>query len=323
MGKPAIEAFPFIDNAVYRSSACGYTEYAEFSLLRDVFNHRVTLDEQCDTLKNVGAEMLADRELFDGNAWSRWTSNNWHYPIIACILYGVMLLGLKVTANQRQKMRLDNVVWVWNFGLSIFSLAGAAYCVPRLLFGTEAGLLTAGFYPAVCAPALSYGFGMSGFFTALFIYSKFFELLDTTWLLLRKHDVIVLHWYHHFTVLLYCWHSYSVRIGTGLWFAAMNYSVHTVMYFYYGLSEFKPTGRNIARKFARFVTLVQLSQMVVGITVTVASIYFHAQGEVCYVSLVNSALGLIMYSSYFLLFLQLYVEKYHTKKAKPQSSKGA
>lgn len=127
-----------------------------------------------------------------------------------------MLLGLKVTANQRQKMRLDNVVWVWNFGLSIFSLAGAAYCVPRLLFGTEAGLLTAGFYPAVCAPALSYGFGMSGFFTALFIYSKFFELLDTTWLLLRKHDVIVLHWYHHFTVLLYCWHSYSVRTGTRL-----------------------------------------------------------------------------------------------------------
>ena len=57
------------------------------------------------------------------------------------------------------------------------------------------------------------------------------ELLDTLFLLLRKSPVILLHWYHHATVLLYCWHAYSVRIGTGLWFAAMNYSVHALMYF--------------------------------------------------------------------------------------------
>ena len=38
---------------------------------------------------------------------------------------------------------------------------------------------------------------------------------STLWLLLRKSPVILLHWYHHVTVLLYCWHAYSVRIGTG------------------------------------------------------------------------------------------------------------
>ena len=54
------------------------------------------------------------------------------------------------------------------------------------------------------------------------------ELVDTLWLTLRKAPVIFLHWYHHVTVLLYCWHSYSSQIGTGLWFAAMNYSVHSV-----------------------------------------------------------------------------------------------
>lgn len=41
------------------------------------------------------------------------------------------------------------------------------------------------------------------------------------------------HRYHHITVLLYCWHAYATRASSGLYFIAMNYSVHAVMYFYY------------------------------------------------------------------------------------------
>ena len=44
-------------------------------------------------------------------------------------------------------------------------------------------------------------------------------------------QVIFLHWFHHVTVLLYCWHAYTATpAATGLWFAAMNYTVHSVMY---------------------------------------------------------------------------------------------
>eukprot|EP00966_Prymnesium_polylepis_P111283 2573896-Prymnesium_polylepis.1 len=50
--------------------------------------------------------------------------------------------------------------------------AGVAYCVPQLLFGRDVGLFTGGFYPSVCTHASSYGMGESGFFVALFIYSK-------------------------------------------------------------------------------------------------------------------------------------------------------
>ena len=109
--------------------------------------------------------------------------------------------------------------------------------------------------------------GEVGFFVALFIYSKLAELFDTLWLLLRKSPVILLHWYHHVTVLLYCWHSYSMRIGSGLWFASMNYTVHSIMYFYFGLTQCGPKGRRIAKKFSIAVTLLQLAQMVMGIAV--------------------------------------------------------
>ena len=106
-------------------------------------------------------------------------------------------------------------------------------------------------------------------------------------------------------MLLYCWHSYSARIGTGLWYASMNYCVHAVMYLYFGLTQCGPRGRRFAKRFARFITTIQLAQMVGGITVTIASVVFHGRGDTCYVSLANSALGLMMYTSYFVLFAQL------------------
>ena len=59
----------------------------------------------------------------------------------------------------------------------LFSLAGLLYCVPQLLFGEESGLLTKGWYPSVCAHSSAYGFGETGFFVCLFIYSKLAELL--------------------------------------------------------------------------------------------------------------------------------------------------
>jgi elongation of very long chain fatty acids protein 6 len=81
----------------------------------------------------------------------------------------------------------------------------------------------------------------------LFIYSKFIELVDTVWLALKKRPMTLLHVWHHITVLLYCWHSYATRIGTGLWFAAMNYLVHTVMYTYFGATSISPTFRKAVR----------------------------------------------------------------------------
>ena len=70
------------------------------------------------------------------------------------------------------------------------------------------------------------------FYMFVFICSKIPELVDTVLLLVKKREVMTLHWYHHSTVLLYSLHGgiFSTATGTGPMFGAMNFFVHSVMY---------------------------------------------------------------------------------------------
>merc|ERR1712113_239540 len=101
---------------------------------------------------------------------------------------------------------------------------------------------------------------------------------------------IALQWWHHSTVLLYCWHSYSVSIATGMWFCCMNYAVHSVMYGYFAITATKY--RKLVSPFAIFITLAQLLQMVVGMYVTVKAVLYQANENECHVNKTNSVLGL-------------------------------
>ena len=51
--------------------------------------------------------------------------------------------------------------------------------------------------------------------------------------MLRKQKLIFLHWYHHITVLIYCWYSFSQYTAPARWFVVMNFVVHSIMYTYY------------------------------------------------------------------------------------------
>jgi len=202
------------------------------------------------------------------------------------------------------KWNVRDFAFYWNLSLSLFSWCGLVACVPVLI----SAVIQKGMYFTVCAPPQWYGNNLSGFFVMLFIYSKVAELLDTVLLLLAKKPVIALQWWHHSTVLLYCWHSYSNCIATGIWFAAMNYSVHAVMYGYFAITATKY--RKCVTPFAIFITLAQLLQMLVGMYVTVKAVFHQARGEECHVNKTNSVLGLGMYFSYFVLFFKLFVDNY-------------
>jgi hypothetical protein len=93
----------------------------------------------------------------------------------------------------------------------------------------------------------------------------------------------------------------------------MNYSVHALMYTYYGLSAM---GYRLS--WARVVTVCQLGQMVVGVCVCLAVASYRTTGMECAVETSSFALGSLMYGSYFLLFLSFFVGRYYKSQKEKQ-----
>lgn len=144
------------------------------------------------------------------------------------------------------------------------------------------------------------------------------ELFDTFFIVIHKKPLIFLHWYHHVTVLLYCWHAYVNKSPYGLFFVTMNYGVHAIMYGYYFLMaiKMKPKWLN-----AMFITGAQISQMIVGVIVTVFAFYFYQtendDSNPCHIQKVNNIAAFIMYGSYLFLFMQFFTLRYQPRSRKP------
>jgi elongation of very long chain fatty acids protein 6 len=146
------------------------------------------------------------------------------------------------------------------------------------------------------------------------------ELFDTFFIVIHKKPLLLLHWYHHISVLLYCWHSFVTKAPSGLIFIVMNYGVHSLMYFYYFLMviKAKPKWFN-----SIYITVAQISQMAVGVTTTILGFFLTPKyDKACWLTKDNNTAAMIMYGSYFILFVQFFVERYYFKAAKkPKTTK--
>merc|ERR1712190_703072 len=91
----------------------------------------------------------------------------------------------------------------------------------------------------------------------------------------------------------------------------MNYTVHSIMHGYFALTG--TSYRKAVARYAIYITLLQLVQMLMGMFVTVKAVLYEAAGDECHVNKTNSVLGLSMYASYFVLFFKLFVDNYYLK----------
>lgn len=169
----------------------------------------------------------------------------------------------------------------------------------------------------VCEPPInSWGTGPTGLWVMLFIYSKLPELVDTVFIVLRKRPLIFLHWYHHVTVLFFCWNAYATLAGTGLYFVAMNYSVHALMYGYYCLMALNMCPKSFP---TILITLSQIMQMFVGTGVCISAWMYWHHGITCENDITNLVCGGLMYGSYLYLFTAFAFKRYVPKKPKTAS----
>lgn len=229
-----------------------------------------------------------------------------HWPLCLSLVAGylaVIFLGRRLMRD-RAPFELRLPLALWNAALSLFSFIGMWRTMPYLL-GT---VLTKSYDCTVCDDGIAtWAAGPSGLWVMLFIYSKIPELIDTIFIVLRKKPLIFLHWYHHITVLMFCWSAYSTMAASGLYFVAMNFTVHALMYGYYCLQALNLCPKSFP---AYLITLSQIAQMFIGTGVCISCWYYLLQGKTCHNDFNNLVAGALMYGSYLYLFCEFAVKRY-------------
>ena len=251
-------------------------------------------------------------EQFNSTSAIMFMEGIWHYSFYISAFYVVTVFGLRKIMENRPKYNLRGPLMVWSLLLASFSACGFFIAGVHLLLY----LLQNGWKRSVCYPVLVEG--QVGLWSFLFCFSKLPELVDTYFIVLRKQKLIFLHWYHHITVFIYCWFSYSHITSAQQWFITMNYFVHSIMYVYYAIRASSiyrpPVWVNV------FITSLQLLQMIVGVWVNVYVYYNmnYTPGWSCDGKIETTHtyvyLAFVMYFSYFILFAQFFYNTYVSKE---------
>ena len=249
------------------------------------------------------SSLLSFQEHFDAHWGQRYFEQHQHVPVLAICLYlAGVYFGPRWMASRRP-VRLVAISRVWNASLALFSICGVAACVPTLV----GHLWHRGFHHSVCADCYELaGTGAPALWAVLFCFSKLAELLDTALLVLKKRPLLLLHWFHHASVIAFAWASWVYATPLALWYGSMNFSVHAVMYSYFFATSFD---RRVLRA-APAITTLQLSQFAMGTVVNFYAYWAYARGSGCAVDVDILYLGAVMYLAYGFLFARMFVERY-------------
>lgn len=124
-----------------------------------------------------------------------------------------------------------------------------------------------------------------------------------------------MHWYHHTTVLIYCWYSYKDFAASGRWFMGMNFPVHAIMYSYFALKSMRV---RVPVFVSSIITSLQIVQMIFGCYVNWVAykVKSNSPQSNCHISDNNVFYSFLMYLSYFALFFQFFLDAYIKSNAK-------
>lgn len=156
------------------------------------------------------------------------------------------------------------------------------------------------------------GTGSLYFWIYLFYLSKYYELLDTFQLILRKKPFKFLHAYHHWATLILCYVCLEVQMPVQ-WIAQwLNAAVHVPMYYYYLLTVLGV--KNIWWK--KYITMMQIVQFVLVDGFHLFSFFWHYywNGGCSSFDTWGNQFGFAIINSYLLLFVDFYIQTYKRKK---------
>jgi len=187
-------------------------------------------------------------------------------PVIVSITYLIALYSLQSYMKERKPYILKIPTFLHNVFLTILSLVmfvGTAY-------GASLKYKSQGFWAGlVCEQEVEPIRGPLFYWSYIFYLSKFYELIDSFLLVLKKKPLIFLHVFHHTVMPFVCWAGLEGKWCMALWTSAFwNSMVHVVMYYYYSVSTI-----GYSPWWKKHLTGLQIYQFVSGVLYT--GIYFY------------------------------------------------
>lgn len=113
----------------------------------------------------------------------------------------------------RKPFKLRKALLFWNIGLAVYSVMSSFRALDEFLYVYR----NFGFHYTVCDGSVFQKSPHIAFWLWMFAISKLIEFGDTAFIVLRKQNLIFLHWYHHMATFIYVWFVIPYEFSPSRW----------------------------------------------------------------------------------------------------------
>jgi len=280
-------------------------------------------------IETIKSNMAQGFELITKQPWNKFTFENKISPFttnkevfIGFCTYFIVIFGVQAIMR-KYNIKPFQLKWFFFIHNAILTVVSAA-----LLYGFAYNLI-----PMIKKHGIIYAMCNIGSYTqqmeTLYYINyliKWWELIDTLFLVLKRKKLEFLHVYHHSFTMVLCYVELFGRVSVSWVVITINLAVHVIMYYYYARTS-------IIKKrvwWKKYLTTMQIVQFIIDIIIIysilianniykIAPNFFFALP--CAGSDFSHIFGCLIVTSYLFLFIDFFKKTYKSKTVKKASSK--